>query len=41
VLLKKTDPARADMLLKGAEKDVKRLQDIYKSLADIKYTDEK
>ncbi len=41
MLLKKTDPARADMLLKGAGQDNKRLQDIYKSLADIKYGEEK
>jgi pyruvate-ferredoxin/flavodoxin oxidoreductase len=39
MILKKADPERADMLSKLAQQDVTRLQKIYKSLAEISYSD--
>ena len=40
LMLKKSDPERAAMLSKLAEKDMRRTQKMYRSLAEISYGDE-
>jgi pyruvate-ferredoxin/flavodoxin oxidoreductase len=40
MILKKADPERADKLTKLAQGDVNRMRKIYKSLADISYSEE-